>query len=188
MSATTLPQGQARRDFYRTPSWVTQALVPHVWPKHLAPPKRILDAGAGDGAITRELVAGFPDAFVSGVEIDAFHLKAEGCDSHVLCEDFFESAIRTDWDLIVSNPPFSQAMAFLERSLALVEEPRGAVAMLLRLGFMAGQERAAFHRVVPSDVFVLSKRPSFTGKGADATDYAWFVFAPWSSGRWRTIP
>jgi len=25
-------------------------------------------------------------------------------------------------------------------------------------------------------MFVLSKRPSFTGKGTDATDYAWFVW------------
>ena len=28
----------------------------------------------------------------------------------------------------------------------------------------------------PTSLFVLSKRPSFTGKGTDATDYAWYVW------------
>ena len=28
----------------------------------------------------------------------------------------------------------------------------------------------------PTALHVLSKRPSFTGKGTDATDYAWYVW------------
>jgi hypothetical protein len=38
------------------------------------------------------------------------------------------------------------------------------------------------------DVYVLSKRPSFSGNGkTDATAYAWFLFGPGRGGRWQVL-
>ena len=76
-------------------------------------------------------------------------------------------------DLIVTNPPFSLALEFLEKSLREAE----VVVYLLRLNFLGSQKRKPFwEKNPPSHIFVLSKRPSFTGKGTDATEYAWFVW------------
>jgi hypothetical protein len=54
--------------------------------------------------------------------------------------------------------------------------------MLLRLNFLGGAKRTAFLRARPPDIYVLPNRPSFTGHGTDACEYAWFV---WPSNRQR---
>ena len=85
--------------------------------------------------------------------------------------DFF------DWDgkvdLILTNPPFSLAQEFITHSL----EKADTVFMLLRLNFLGSIKRHDWWvKNSPSALYVLSKRPSFTGSGTDATDYAWFVW------------
>jgi hypothetical protein len=96
---------------------------------------------------------------------------------------------RTQWPsatLLVTNPPYSLAAEFIQRAL---ERYRKSIdcAFLLRLNYLGSQKRAAFHREHPSDVFVLPRRPSFTGKGTDATEYAWFVWGPGRGGRWSIL-
>ena len=50
------------------------------------------------------------------------------------------------------------------------------VVMLLRINFLGSKKRYGFWKKNPPQaMYVLSKRPSFTGKGTDATEYAWFV-------------
>jgi hypothetical protein len=85
--------------------------------------------------------------------------------------DFFEW--NTPVDLIFTNPPFSIAQEFIEHSLQLAD----TVFMLLRLNYLASIKRYEWwSKNPPSALYVLSKRPSFTGSGTDATDYAWFVW------------
>ena len=49
---------------------------------------------------------------------------------------------------------------------------------LLRINFLGSQKRYDFWQQFPPDgLYVLSKRPSFTGKGTDSIDYAWFVWS-----------
>jgi hypothetical protein len=76
------------------------------------------------------------------------------------------------------NPPFKLWQPFLEKALGSGPfEGPDAVIVLLRLGALAGQRRQDFWNETRSQwnirLNVLSKRPSFTGKGTDATDYAW---------------
>lgn len=79
-------------------------------------------------------------------------------------------------DVIITNPPFSLAMEILEKSMKIVSE-KGKVILLLRLGFLASDKRFDFMRGnPPTDMFVLHKRPSFTGKGTDSQEYGWFVW------------
>ena len=52
------------------------------------------------------------------------------------------------------------------------------VIMLLRINFLSSQKRYDFWQQFPPDgLFVLSKRPSFTGTGTDSQEYAWFVWS-----------
>jgi hypothetical protein len=89
------------------------------------------------------------------------------------------------YDVAITNPPFSLAQAFIEASLDVAER----AVMLLRLNYLASQKRSEFMRRHAPDVYVLPKRPSFTGKGTDSIEYAWFVFSnqPRTEGRVRVL-
>jgi len=77
------------------------------------------------------------------------------------------------FDLIITNPPFSLAMEFL---LKLLDEA-DTVIYLLRLNMLGSQARRDFwNNRPPTHLFPLARRPSFTGNGTDATEYAWFAW------------
>ena len=138
-------------DFYPTPPWCYE-LLDIDWTLF----KSAHEAGAGDGRIVDFLSKKIGKVTYSEI--------TEG-------KDFF------DWDenvdLIFTNPPFSLAQEFIKHSL-----PRcNTCIMLLRLNFLGSKKRYKFWTEnPPSALFVLSKRPSFTGTGTDATEYAWFVW------------
>lgn len=83
-----------------------------------------------------------------------------------------------DW--IIMNPPFEVAPVFFERAYRIA---RQGVAMLLRLGWIAGQERyLSIHGPRPATyVCPFAERvPMIEGawdpEASSATDYAWFVW------------
>lgn len=86
-------------------------------------------------------------------------------------------------DLIITNPPFSLALEFLQKSL----QEADTVIYLLRLNFLGSQKRRAFWQANrPSHVLVLANRPCFTGDGkTDSIEYAWFC---WDRGGFVTLP
>lgn len=192
MSATNRGAKRAANDFYETPSWLADALFAEIRGDGFRP-KAVYEPGYGRGALS----AGARRAF--GAE-----LRVHGC-------DLAEPAPRIDdeyrWDLdeqpttfmpgdfltaepigdhrdcglIVMNPPFSLAREFIDRALEI--NTRACVAALLRLNMLGAEYRAAWWRSLPlSGVWVTPKRPSFTGKGTDATEYAWFLFRYPKSG------
>jgi len=80
-------------------------------------------------------------------------------------------------DLVMTNPPFSLAQEVLEWSL-----PRAKVViLLLRLNFLGSAKRCRLLQEHAPSVFVLPNRPSFTGKGTDSIEYAWFVWGLYST-------
>ena len=85
--------------------------------------------------------------------------------------DFFNWKETTD--LIITNPPFSLAQEFIDHSL-----PRSnTVIMLMRINFLGSIKRYSWWKDrTPTSLYVLSKRPSFTGSGTDATEYCWYVW------------
>jgi hypothetical protein len=81
-------------------------------------------------------------------------------------------------DLIITNPPYKlmDNGEFLTIALKLLAE-NGECAFLLRLNWLGSQERQSLIQSLPfKKLLILSKCPSFTGKGADATEYAWMIF------------
>jgi len=77
---------------------------------------------------------------------------------------------------IITNPPYSIAQEFIEKCFKIADQ-NTEIIMLLRLAFLESKKRYEFWQKHPvSELYVLSKRPSFTGGGTDATAYAWFVW------------
>lgn len=162
-------------DFYATPSWCTRAIL-----KHLPSFKVALDPCAGDGAIVKELRTVYGRLVrVEGIELDRERATVADAEHR-------DALLSEPWpraDLVITNPPYSLAMEFVERALAEVV-PGGTLAMLLRLGWLSSQKRATFLREHTPSVYVLPRRPSFTGLGTDSADYAWMV---WRTGASATV-
>lgn len=76
-------------------------------------------------------------------------------------------------DCIITNPPFSLTPQFLEKSLREAD----VVIYLQRLNYLATIGRKEFwNNNKPNHLIVLSKRPSFAGKGTDMVDYCWYIW------------
>lgn len=183
MSSTTKKRASRGLDYYRTPSWCVEAIAPHL------PLVPALDPCCGDGAILDALHAcGWGKSWLFGFDIDRERANIASGKGHAVAR--VDALAEGVWDahpLTILNPPFSQAETFVRRSIEEASQYRGTVAALLRLAFLEGKGRAKFHRDHPSDVFVLSKRPSFTGKGTDSCAYAWLIWAPGRGGRWSVL-
>lgn len=207
MSAThrTKETREKSLDYYRTPKWCVEAIrehVPHRLADGLQQPPEIFDPCAGDGAILEgfcnecdggPLVAEHP---LAGIELQPELVAKTKPISYDRGGSFPVSVAVRDalseepWGAkghVVMNPPFNMAEAFIRRAIREVAPHKGSVFALLRLGFLEGQARAALHLEYPSDVFVLPRRPSFTGGGTDASAYAWFQWGPLSTGQWTIL-
>lgn len=168
-------------DFFETPAWCTKAILP------LLPSANVLDPCAGSGAILRAVRDEYPDALVSGYEInDALTALSH---EHGLSVETRDALGLDPWraaDVILMNPPFALAEEFVRRALAEAQ-PTAWVVALLRVNWIASIKRMAFHRAHPADLYILPRRPSFTGKGTDACEYAWFVWRRFAGGRWQIL-
>ncbi len=156
-------------DFYATQAWCTRAILPH-----LGTPRVVLDPCCGDGAVLDVVREEWATVERWGIEIDNGRAIASGMDHRVAHRSALIDQRWPACDLVLTNPPFGLAMEFVQR--AIHECAVGTVAMLLRLPWLASQKRAPWLRANTPSVYVLPRRPSFTGKGTDATDYAWMVW------------
>ena len=182
MSATNRSAVRQPDDFYETPAWVVHALLATGDVSN-----RFCDPCAGTGAILRA-ARDYSAAYTPwGLELDAGRSRE---DSAIVCGDFFASTF--SMHEIVMNPPYRQALAFVDHALRTIVcgvamRPLGRVPRvhaLLRLAFLESRSRASWLKEnMPAKVRVLSKRPSFTGNGTDACAYAWFTWEPFSETR-----
>ena len=154
-------------DRYYTPDDVARrCLELHTWMKG-----DVLEPHAGGGAFVRAL-AEHRDArvFVGDLDPDAPGLVAPGVEPAYV-GSFLGHTGHYDW--IVGNPPYRDAEAHVRHALKHADR----VGFLLRLAFLESQRRRPLWEAhPPSGVWVLSKRPSFTQGGTDATAYGWFVW------------
>lgn len=84
--------------------------------------------------------------------------------------------------IIITNPPFNQALPIIQKALQDVEDG-GYVIMLLRLNFLETKTRKEFFdNYMPQYIFVHHQRMSFIeGKGTDSVAYAHYV---WQKGNY----
>jgi hypothetical protein len=85
----------------------------------------------------------------------------------------YEPDRRYDW--VITNPPYTLAKEFIDHAYTMADN----VVMLLRVNFLESLKRKMWwEQHKPSHIYVLSKRPSFTGNGTDATGYMWCRWQP----------
>lgn len=126
----------------------------------------------------------FPENEILGLEKEEGRYLAaqDSTDLPVVQGDFLLH--REKYDVIVSNPPYSHALEFVQHALTLAP----VVCMLLRLPWLASIRRVEWHKENPAHVCVLPKRPSFTADGkTDATEYAWFIWGTEHGGKWTIL-
>lgn len=184
MSSTNRGQARVSNDRYLTPAAPIDALLGVM---HYSPLRHFHEPCKGAGAIYDRIRC----LRKSYCEI------AEGI-------DYLTHAPHSRYDLIITNPPFSLALEFLQKSL----QEADTVVYLLRLNFLGSQERRAFWQANrPTHVLALSQRPCFVwvckgkgggkgcgssylpestrvcaccggrvGPGTDSIDYAWFAW------------
>lgn len=177
MSATNRGAKRIESDFYATPiECVNEILdaLPELG-KHLF----ILEPSAGNGNIIKALRA----RGVSAVDIEAVEIRESERENllkladTVRIDDFLTSDTEyLEYDLIIGNPPYSLAQEFVDKCLGLLA-PGGKLVFLLRTAFLESKKRFKWWQdKLPSGLYTLHNRPSFTGKGTDATSYSWFVW------------
>lgn len=86
---------------------------------------------------------------------------------------------------IITNPPYSTGLEFVQRALESVR-PGGKVAMFLKVQFLEGQKRGAFFKDTPPRTVYISRSRISCAKNGDferfpdsAIAYAWYV---WEKG------
>lgn len=181
-------EGRVADDFYPTPKPNTRQIL-DVLGFDLMRGLVALDPGCGDGAILD--VCAERGATTMGIELDPMRAaKSQLAGHHVTAGD----ALAVPWpdcDILAGNPPFKLALEFAQRAAEWARVNRAPAVLLLRLAFLETQARYQFHQDHPSDVYVLSKRPSFRTDRGSATDlaaYAWFAFGPGRGGRVKVLP
>lgn len=151
-------------DFFPTPAWATHALIENerfsgeTW-----------ECACGNGAMSKVLELATPSVRSSDLYDRGFGETGV---------DFLEAT--TQADNIVTNPPYNAAEGFVKSG---VELARNKFALLLRLAFLEGANRAntIFADTPPSRVWVFSERITFypagaVKQGSGTTAYAWFVW------------
>lgn len=211
MSSTARNDVRDPDDFYETPAWCTDAILPHLM--RLAPGSSVLEPNCGRGAIVERLLAyGAVRNQITAVEfnVERAQVARVNLKLPVVCEDFLlwsrkivgpspiheplfstgptAIARKDTFDCVISNPAFRIAMAVIEAALALTAPRGGEVAMLLRLAWLASQERAAFHREHPADIYVLGSRPSFCASLRCKADCGWHVLQEIDAPRAKRCP
>ncbi len=169
MSATGRSDVRQADDFYRTPAWATQAILPYLIHSTELGEGRVLDPCCGDGAILDVVKAEYGLA-TRGVELSeerAFKAQAKGHNIPHMTQALGQDALTKDWwpdsEYILTNPPYVLAQEFIEKALEQMSLRQWPITagFLLRLNFLGAQCRAKFHIAHPADIFVLSRRPEF---------------------------
>lgn len=162
---------RAAADFYATPPEAVEMLLGL---EDFS--ERIVEPCCGMGHIGKVLEA-------RGHQVDARDLIDRGYGTGGM--DFLRCAdMGLDAD-IVTNPPYSMAREFVEKSLQVVGGGH-KVAMFLKLTFLEGKaRRTLFEAQPPKRIWVSSSRLACAKNGGEFTQscicYAWFV---WIKG-WR---
>ena len=174
----SLPENES----YMTPKWVIKRLL-DVW----SPPGGVaVEPAVGEGAIVRTLQDRHKQigewltydirnvAPLAGLSVPVAHYHSD----YLLAPGDIQHHAK----LVITNPPFSLADKFILK--ARRNCPYAELVFLLRLGFLASQERVSLWREVGEpDLWIYLNRPSYVSKkpgrlDTDKYDYGWFIWPP----------
>ena len=174
MSATNRGSIRKPYDFYATPIDVVKNILTKINLNKYG--DKVLEPSAGNGNVVQGLKEIYPQKDVTALEIRAEEKETLREKSNkVIIGDYLNIDVGK-YDIIIGNPPYSLAKEFILKSLDNLNDD-GILIFLLRTAFLESKSRYQFWQENPlSGLYTLSKRPSFTGHGTDATSYSWFVW------------
>lgn len=124
--------------------------------------------------------------------IDTYDIREDSLAENI--SNYLTTELENKPDIIITNPPFNQAVSIIEKALSDINED-GYVIMLLRLNFFGSKDRKPFFdKYMPEWCFVHHTRISFLDKkdsngyvvldnegnpkkgSTDSIEYAHFVF------------
>ena len=171
-SSNHVPEEREAFDYYATDPKAVEMLLeleqfaPVIW-----------EPACGEGHISKVLQA-------HGYKVISTDLVYRGFgDPEPL--DFLKETLEGFEGDIITNPPYSTGIEFVQRALESVR-PGGKVAMFLKVQFLEGQKRGAFFKDTPPRTVYISRSRSSCAKNGDferfpdsAIAYAWYV---WEKG------
>lgn len=170
-------------DFYITPMDLVTAACFEFITAYQPKANNVLDIGCGDGRWVHQYYynSHYTPRKITGIDIrpkDVVSLIPGAVDEFIEADYStypFEMLGRT-FDLIIGNIPYTNAEQTIRKAYSELN-PGGYIVQLLRLGFLASQERIEFYKEMPPEsIYVLSRRPSFTGSGTDGSEYAIYIW------------
>lgn len=174
MSATNRGAVRRESDFYATPLESVYSFLDAY--NGIKPSDKILEPSAGNGAILHALASRGYKNRITAVEIRPEEIGLYFFTNDVRYGDFLNMDFEERFDVIIGNPPYSLAQEFIDKALSILN-PGGRLIFLLRTNFLESEKRFKWWQdKTPRGLYTLHKRPSFTGKGTDATSYSWFVW------------
>lgn len=163
---------RAANDYYATDPQAVEMLLalesfaPLIW-----------EPACGEGHISKVLTA-------NGYEVISTDLIYRGYGEPEPMDFLTETFPDFEGD-IITNPPYSAGLEFVERALETVR-PGGKVAMFLKVQFLEGKRRGEFFAKTPPRTVYISrsrlacyKNGDLTTNSESAIAYAWYV---WEKG------
>lgn len=179
MSST---KGDVNKDeFYQTPQWLVQEFF-ESFATYVDPDwwftGEVLDPSAGGVELDVEMP--YPTVIKRMYDCVPVHTMDIREDSPATIQaDYLATRIGFSPSMIVTNPPFSLSVEFVEKALTEVKHG-GYVIMLQRLNWLGSKKRKPFWDFAPlHSVFVHHKRAGFDPEKPnrkDSIEYAHFVF------------
>ena len=174
---TSTTRDRVENDFYATPYESTRALLDNFQFKG-----KFLEPCVGQGHIA-DVIKEYYTEPVEGIDI------VDRGYENTLVADFLEHKFDSKFNSIITNPPYSLALEFAEKSLSILNK-KGQLAMFLKIQFLEGVKRKEFfEKFPPKYVAVFSKRqnPLHNGSATDEKGkpwsstmcFAWFI---WEEG------
>ena len=152
-------------DAYWTPEWCTSLLL-----KTFLFRGRVWEPASGRGHICRVLARHAYGVCATDIADHGHHDR--------LANFLEERTLPREVETIITNPPYSDAEAFVRHALLLTGEIRGQVAMLLRNEFDCASSRVDMFDMPFACKLVLTKRPRWSedNKASPRHNFAWFIW------------
>ena len=163
-------------DFFPTPPWATRALCQHVLARQPLDVLTCWEPAAGRGHMSEVLREYFKTVHGS----DVFDYRCNDDVGSFIGSGLDVASCPFRPDFIITNPPFNEAEAFVQRALG---EAAIGVAMLVRTAWLEsrGRYESLFAVTPPAEVALFVERvPMVKGRwdpeASTATSYAWVIW------------
>lgn len=161
ISGSDATRGRVANDYYATPFYATEAILDKLSDYDLG--DNILEPAAGEGHIVKVLAERFPNKNIIANDLEwrnsrfGFNIQGD--------VDFLTYEPEYEVDTVITNPPFSLAQQFIEKSLQIAKK---YVIILAKIQLLEGEKRKLlFENNPPHYIYVFSKRCSTLRNGEE---------------------